>query len=160
MQKATSSYRTYSIPSKTAALVPEFAVEDLPSEELQPRFLRLQWRTCPWAEHFHYKWWNYFCQLHMKNTYVYVWDILYLTSIKYWYSKYLNINSETTHKRKKYNRLSTGTGNTEIILVFLLHTGYTEICNYRLEKKWMKYAIEERYFSGYLFNLQSCLWWL
>ena len=30
------------IPSKTAALVPEFAVEDLPSAELQPRFLRLQ----------------------------------------------------------------------------------------------------------------------
>ena len=30
------------IPGKTAALVPEFAVEDLSSEELQPRFLRLQ----------------------------------------------------------------------------------------------------------------------
>ena len=45
------SYSTYSIPSKTAALVPEFAVEDLPSVELQPRFLRLQWRTCRWAEH-------------------------------------------------------------------------------------------------------------
>ena len=28
--------------SKTAALVSEFAVEDLPSAELQPRFLRLQ----------------------------------------------------------------------------------------------------------------------
>ena len=28
--------------SKTAALVPGFAVEDLPSAELQPRFLRLQ----------------------------------------------------------------------------------------------------------------------
>ena len=38
-------------PSKTAALVPEFAVEGLPSAELQPRFLRLQWRTCLWAEH-------------------------------------------------------------------------------------------------------------
>ena len=36
------SYRTYKIPSKTAALVPEFAVKDLPSAELQPRFLRLQ----------------------------------------------------------------------------------------------------------------------
>ena len=44
------SYRTYSIPGKAAALVPEFAVEDLPLAELQPRFLRLQWRTCPWAE--------------------------------------------------------------------------------------------------------------
>ena len=41
MQKATVNYRTYSIPGKTAALVPEFAVEDLPSAELQPRFLRL-----------------------------------------------------------------------------------------------------------------------
>ena len=39
------------IPGKTATLVPEFAVEYLPSAELQPRFLRLQWRTCHWAEH-------------------------------------------------------------------------------------------------------------
>ena len=30
MRKATRSYRTYSIPGKTAMLVPEFAVEDLP----------------------------------------------------------------------------------------------------------------------------------
>ena len=30
------------IPNKTSALVPEFAVEDLPLVELQ---------TCPWAEH-------------------------------------------------------------------------------------------------------------
>ena len=30
MRKATGSYRTYAIPGKTAALVPEFAVEDLP----------------------------------------------------------------------------------------------------------------------------------
>ena len=42
LRKATGSYRTYIIPGKTAALVPEFAVEDLPSAELQPRFLRLQ----------------------------------------------------------------------------------------------------------------------
>ena len=41
---------TYSIPGKTAALVPEFAVEDLPLAELLPRFLHLQWRTCPLAE--------------------------------------------------------------------------------------------------------------
>ena len=38
------------IPCKTATLVSEFAVEDLPSAELQPWFLLLQWRTCPWAE--------------------------------------------------------------------------------------------------------------
>ena len=30
------------IPGITAALVPEFAVEDMPSAELQPWFLRLQ----------------------------------------------------------------------------------------------------------------------
>ena len=30
------------IPGKTAALIPYFAVEDLPSAELQPWFLRLQ----------------------------------------------------------------------------------------------------------------------
>ena len=51
MWKATGSYRTYSIPGKTAALVLEFAVEDLPSAELQLRFLRLQWSTWPWAKH-------------------------------------------------------------------------------------------------------------
>ena len=51
MRKTTGSYRTYSIPGKPAALVPEFAVEDLPSAELQSRFVRLQWRTCPWAEY-------------------------------------------------------------------------------------------------------------
>ena len=36
MRKVTRSYRSYSIPDKTAALVPEFAVEGLPSAELQP----------------------------------------------------------------------------------------------------------------------------
>ena len=36
---------------KLQAFFPEFAVEDLPSVKLQPRFLRLQWRTCPRAEH-------------------------------------------------------------------------------------------------------------
>ena len=46
-----------SIPSKTAALIPEFAVEDLPLAELHPWFLRLQWRTCPWAEHTWWWWW-------------------------------------------------------------------------------------------------------
>ena len=30
MGKTTGSYRTYVIPGKSAALVPEFAVEDLP----------------------------------------------------------------------------------------------------------------------------------
>ena len=51
LRKATASYRAYSIPGKTATLVPEFAVEDLSSTELQPRFLRLEWRACPRAEH-------------------------------------------------------------------------------------------------------------
>ena len=41
-RKATGSYRTYSIPSERAALVPEFAAEDLPSVDLQRRLLRLQ----------------------------------------------------------------------------------------------------------------------
>ena len=36
MRKATGSHCTYSIPGKTATFVPEFAVEDLPSAELQP----------------------------------------------------------------------------------------------------------------------------
>ena len=43
--ECTGSYRTYETPGKTAALVPEFAVEDLPSAELQPRFLGLPRRT-------------------------------------------------------------------------------------------------------------------
>ena len=42
MRKATGSYRTYSIPGKAAALVPEFAVDNLTSAELQPRFLRFE----------------------------------------------------------------------------------------------------------------------
>ena len=50
VRKATGSYRTYSISSKAAALVPEFVMEDLPSAELQPRFMSLQCRTCPWTE--------------------------------------------------------------------------------------------------------------
>ena len=40
--KQTGSYRTYSILGKTAASVPEFTEKDLPSAELQPRFLRLK----------------------------------------------------------------------------------------------------------------------
>ena len=48
MQKAMGSYCIYSIPCKTAALVPEFAVEDLPLAKLQPWFLSLQWKTCLW----------------------------------------------------------------------------------------------------------------
>ena len=35
MRKATGSYRTYSIPGKTSALVPKFEMEDLSSGELQ-----------------------------------------------------------------------------------------------------------------------------
>ena len=50
MRKVTGRYRTYSIPGKTADLVSEFAVEDLPSAELQPRFLGLQCRICPCSE--------------------------------------------------------------------------------------------------------------
>ena len=51
-RKATERYRTYSIPGKTAALVPEFVVEDLPSAELQPRFLRFAMKDLPpWTEH-------------------------------------------------------------------------------------------------------------
>ena len=37
VRKTTGSCRTYSIPGKTASLVPEFVVEDLPSAELQRR---------------------------------------------------------------------------------------------------------------------------
>ena len=39
------------IPSKTATLVPVFAGKNCLWTELQPWFLRLQWKTCPWAEH-------------------------------------------------------------------------------------------------------------
>ena len=34
-----------------AVMVPEFAVENLLSAEMQASFLRLQRWTCPWAEH-------------------------------------------------------------------------------------------------------------
>ena len=46
-QRETTHLR---IPGKTAALVSEFAVVDLPSGELQPWFLSLLWNTCLWAE--------------------------------------------------------------------------------------------------------------
>ena len=49
--ESTGGYRTYSITGKAAALVPEFVVEDRPSEKQQPRFLRLHCWTSPWAEH-------------------------------------------------------------------------------------------------------------
>ena len=42
VEKATGSYRTYSILGKIAALDPEFVMEDLPLAELQPRFLHFQ----------------------------------------------------------------------------------------------------------------------
>ena len=42
LRKAMGGYRTYLVPGKTTALVPEFAVEDQSSVELLPRFLRLQ----------------------------------------------------------------------------------------------------------------------
>ena len=54
-----------SIPGKTAALVPEFAVEDLPYAELQTYFLRLQRRTCPWAEHSDF---DYFNKIRINST--------------------------------------------------------------------------------------------
>ena len=38
------------IPSKSAILVTDFAVEDLPSAELQPWYLSLHWKTWFWAE--------------------------------------------------------------------------------------------------------------
>ena len=40
--ESNGSYRTYSIPGKAPFLIPQFAVEDLFSAELQPRFLSLQ----------------------------------------------------------------------------------------------------------------------
>ena len=40
-----------SIPSKTAAWVPVFAMKTCLWSELWPLFLKLQWRTCLWAEH-------------------------------------------------------------------------------------------------------------
>ena len=49
--ESVGSFRTYSISGETAFLVPEFAVEDMPSAELQSRFLGLQWRSGLWAEH-------------------------------------------------------------------------------------------------------------
>ena len=41
-EESYGKLRTYSIPGKTAALVPEFDVDDLPSAKLEPRFLSLQ----------------------------------------------------------------------------------------------------------------------
>ena len=43
--------RDAAAPSKTAAWIPELAVEDLPSAELRPWFLSLQCRTSSWVEY-------------------------------------------------------------------------------------------------------------
>ena len=45
--ESKGSYRTCSISGKTADFVPEFAVDDLPSTELQPRFLRFAVKDLP-----------------------------------------------------------------------------------------------------------------
>ena len=45
--KSNGKLRTYSIPGKTAALVLEFAVEDLPSAELQPTIRALAVKDLP-----------------------------------------------------------------------------------------------------------------
>ena len=42
------------IPSKTATLVPEVAVKDLPLAELQALVPALAVKTCSWAEHSDY----------------------------------------------------------------------------------------------------------
>ena len=39
------------IPSKTATLVPEFAVKEFPLGRTAAMMPGLQWRTCPWAEY-------------------------------------------------------------------------------------------------------------
>ena len=39
------------IPSKTANLVPEFAVESMPLDRIAALVPNFQWKTCPWAEH-------------------------------------------------------------------------------------------------------------
>ena len=39
------------MPGKTAALVPEFAVEDVPAAELQPWVRAFAVKNRPWAEH-------------------------------------------------------------------------------------------------------------
>ena len=52
------------IPSKTAALVPEFTVEDLPSAQFQPWFLFLQWKPCL-----------------VQNTLIYIYIYIYIYKI-------------------------------------------------------------------------------
>ena len=47
MRKAKASYCTYSIPGKTAPLIPEFSVEYLPSAELQRRIPVLPVKDLP-----------------------------------------------------------------------------------------------------------------
>ena len=51
MRKATGSYRTYSIPGKTVALVPDFAVEVLPFGRTAALVPALAVNELPWVEH-------------------------------------------------------------------------------------------------------------
>ena len=50
VRKATGSYTTYSSTVNLEPCFLSFAVEDLPSAELQPWFMRFQCWTCPWAQ--------------------------------------------------------------------------------------------------------------
>ena len=51
VRKTTGSYRTYSYPSKTATLVPEFAVEDLPFSRIASLVPEIAVKDQPLAEH-------------------------------------------------------------------------------------------------------------
>ena len=51
VRKATGSYRIYSIPGKTAALVPEFAVETC-LRRTAAQVPALAVKYCPWREHY------------------------------------------------------------------------------------------------------------
>ena len=77
--------------SKTATLVPEFAVNDLPWAELQPWFLRLQWKTCPWTEHL-------LLEVSDENSnYLVCWQKIFL------YGRGLNLLSSRANLHLSYN---------------------------------------------------------
>ena len=75
-------------------------MEDLPSAELQPCFLRLQWRICPWAEH--------------SDIYIYLFIYLFI----YWSFQ----QSPTTVKRMvKLEPYKLSAGQKPIIVQTRLH---------------------------------------
>ena len=87
------------IPGKTAALFPEFAVQDLPSAQLKPRFLRLGWTL--W-------WWIFITQINPTDYFFHLEIFKFITQMNLWdnfvhLETSVSIRKETISSRESYS---------------------------------------------------------